>query len=331
MPVLSGAQIEELARLLVKRFDKPGIRPVVLVSLGTRLDAIVNEDQPFERIAFDLVNWADRQGRSALVKLLRGMVTVRPDDAGIWTFCDEVFKDEIQRLDSRVLVDRVNRGIEALVALKDLPIVQQTVGQFRADFEASSKQIQILKKYKSLHDGLHRLQLKIRTIEEVIEAAKTDQRAARSLTLHAIELAPLAKKARQQAQGLPGAQNEIGWIDEFDDHIATMNRASKQTMSTGDLEDLASGLNQLLPEGPRINSLLANVVRPALRQSRPGNVQYGQVHPGQCRSRGCDVSASYGRPDRFQHAAAATRRPRRPAFRMAVGRQRASRRCKSFL
>ncbi|MDE5461341.1 effector-associated domain EAD1-containing protein [Bradyrhizobium sp. CSS354] len=259
MPVLSGTQIEMLAKLLVAGFDKVGLRRVVQLSLETRLDAIVNEDQRLEDVAFELVNWADKRGRSALTKLLQGVVTVRPDDAAIRAFCDDAFRpDEIRPLDSGVLVDRVNRGIEALVALKDLPIVQQTVGQFRADFEAASKQIQILKKYKSLHDGLHRLQLKIGTIEEEVEAAKTDKRAARSLTLHAIELAPLAKKARLQAQGLPGAQNEIGWINDFDDHITTMNRASAQPMSSDDLEALVIGLNQLLQEGPRINSALAN-------------------------------------------------------------------------
>lgn len=258
MPVLSGSQSGNLAKLLLN-FTKAELRGVVLVSLNTRLDVIVNEDQELGGVALELANWANRRDRSTLVNLLQGLVTARPSDPEIWAFCDEVFPGEIQRLDKGELVDRVNRGIEALIALKELPIVQEVVGHFRADFVGASKQIQLLKKYKSLHEALHRLQFKMGTIEEVIESAQTNQRAARSLAMHGIELAPLSKKARQQAQGLPGAQNELAWIDLFDDCIATMNRASTQVLSFEDLHDLITGLDRLMGELPRINSLLANV------------------------------------------------------------------------
>lgn len=259
MAVLTPDQNAKLSSLLVNAFTQAELAPVVLVALKAPLANMVNMNQGFEGVVSDLVSWADRRNRPAVIALLQGVATARAGDAEIWAFCEEVFPGEIKRLDSGVLVDKVKDGIKALVALKDLPIVERTVGQFRADFEAVSEQIQILKKYKSLHDGLHHLQLKIGTIESEIEAAKSDQRAARSLGKHAIELAPLAREARQQAHGLRGEQVELGWISEFDDHIATMNRAPREPMSPEDLRDLASGLNQLLTEAPRINSLLANV------------------------------------------------------------------------
>jgi hypothetical protein len=64
MPVLSGTQLEKLTKLLVS-FDKIGLRRVVLVSLERRLDTIINEDQAGERLAFDLISWADTRRRSA--------------------------------------------------------------------------------------------------------------------------------------------------------------------------------------------------------------------------------------------------------------------------
>lgn len=260
MAVLSGKQSERICALIVAAFDKIELARAVLISLDKRLDAIVGvENRGLDAIVFDLVGWADRQGRAQLIELLRGVVTLRPGDRDIWAFCAEVFPGEIQPIESDRLVERISRGLTALVALKHLPVVQLTVGEFRADFDAASKQIQILKRYKSLHDSLHRLQLRIGTIEKVIETAKTQEAAARSLTLHAIELRPMAQKARLQAQGLPGAQNEMAWITNFETCINTMNNASTNPMSAADLDQLADDLEELLTQSSRINALLAHV------------------------------------------------------------------------
>jgi Effector-associated domain 5 len=256
---LDVRQEEELSRLLENGFDDNEVKKLFLVMLEIPLEVSGAATSDKRQIITSAVRKANQQGRTALVKLLCGAVTLRPHNFYIKAFGDLIFPGEVQSIEGGKLADRLSRGLVALASYKNLPIVQQTIGRFRADFEVTSQQIHVLKKYKSLHDSLHRLQLKSATIRAAFEAAKATKEAARMLALHAIELRPMANKARQQARGLPGEKNEISWIDDFEAYLRAMEEAASRAVGPGDLGQLADDLEELLGELPRINNLLAHV------------------------------------------------------------------------
>jgi hypothetical protein len=64
-------------------------------------------------------------------------------------------------------------GIEALVELMRNPTVQKDVATFKAVFETTSTQIDVLRRYKDLHDSLHTLQFQCYNyIEETVRSAR---------------------------------------------------------------------------------------------------------------------------------------------------------------
>jgi hypothetical protein len=66
-------------------------------------------------------------------------------------------------------------GMQVLARLMGDPAVQRSVAAFAADFETSSTQIDVLGRYKHLHDSLHNLQFECYNyIQETVRSAKKD-------------------------------------------------------------------------------------------------------------------------------------------------------------
>jgi hypothetical protein len=66
----TGEQARQLQGVLVSAFTHDDLAQVMRFDLNERLDAIVQQDAPLIPLAFQLVNWLDRQGRDTVVKFL---------------------------------------------------------------------------------------------------------------------------------------------------------------------------------------------------------------------------------------------------------------------
>ena len=64
-------------------------------------------------------------------------------------------------MDTRGLITQVTAGLEALTEMKAAPEVWAKVGESQAIFRAVMVETGVLSAYKSLHDGLHNLQVRV--------------------------------------------------------------------------------------------------------------------------------------------------------------------------
>jgi hypothetical protein len=261
MPVLTTSQAKQLSDALVNAFDPTTLAWMVRSSLGPELYAIVDTRQGLLEVIADLLSWAERRGAGTVEALLRGALSARPNHQMLRDFSAQHFPQTLLSLPANALVQNINLGLQLLIDMRDKPNVRQIVGSFRADFETTNRQIQILKQYKALHDSLHELQLALDAIVDSLNRSTTDSGAVRSLRMYALALTRWAREARAQTPGLPTKPVEDNWIDDFDTCIVDLNNAASPTACTSDCDksaDLPDRLRSLLDNATRINSLLAS-------------------------------------------------------------------------
>src|SRR5262245_34212037 len=73
---LTGDQEQKLHEAIVSGFDRPGLERLVRFSLSERLDRI-SSDGPMDTVVFNLIQWADHQGRTA--DLIQAVQRARPN------------------------------------------------------------------------------------------------------------------------------------------------------------------------------------------------------------------------------------------------------------
>jgi len=261
MSVLNPSQATQLSNALVDAFDPTTLAWMVRSSLGPQLYVIVDTGQSLLGVVADLLSWVERRGPGSVEALLRGAVSARPNNQMLRDFCAQHFPQTLLSLPSNTLVQNFNLGLQLLIDMRDRPAVRQIVGGFRADFETTSRQIQILKKYKALHDCLHELQLSLDAFVDALRRSTSDPGAVRSLRMYALDLTRWAKEARAQTVGLPTKPVEDDWIDDFDTCIRNLNNVAGTVARTEDRDkaaDLPDRLRALLDNASRINSLLAS-------------------------------------------------------------------------
>jgi hypothetical protein len=162
-------------------------------------------------------------------------------------------------VDSKILVSDLNNSLQALAGLNADQAVRETVGRFRADFEATNEQIKILEKYKELHNDLHELQVRLPAIEDVLARSAVDPKARRSVGTFAVDLSWLVRSARKTIPGLPNQQREEDWINEFDACAKDMERVAQLSLSLEMAAQIPERLMLLLSESARINTQLVSV------------------------------------------------------------------------
>ena len=113
MPVLRPDQFEQLQGILTDAFDKRGIAELVRTKLGTRLDKLVDPDQPTPDIVFDLLTWIDKRDMGTLEVLLEGAIGTKPEDGALRAFCEHVAPGALKPFDSQVFVKNLTSGLDA--------------------------------------------------------------------------------------------------------------------------------------------------------------------------------------------------------------------------
>jgi hypothetical protein len=259
MPVLPNEQLERLQHLLTQGFDKHTIEELVRKKLGDRLENIINPDQPNPRIVFDLLMWTEQRGLNTLEVLLQGALAERPADGALRAFCEQNVPGALKPFDSQAFVTNLTSGLNVLISMKDVPAVRETVGHVRAQLEASNEQIDMLKKYKELHDCLHELEVRLLAIADAVARAN-EAAARRSLGIYAKDLKWLAERARAAIPNLPSEQSEQVWVPDLDNCANDIEGARISLETARDrLSPVPIKLRRLLTEAPRINTALAQL------------------------------------------------------------------------
>ena len=109
---------------------------------------------------------------------------------------------------------QVAAGIGALAETKNS--IASEVGEFRLIFRRVASQTKVLAGYKSLHDGLHNLQLRQGSIEAAAATFTAQTIMSKLLSREVINLREHARRAQAQAADLPNRVRENAWIDDLE-------------------------------------------------------------------------------------------------------------------
>jgi hypothetical protein len=247
--ILTGQQIGEAVHFIGKLFNVNELEQLVRTKLDLDLfGEVAARTAPLETIAFDLIAYLLRH--SLVGEFLDAMVTARPNNESLRLFVGRV-KGGQGGTTSADQAEAFRSAIGAVTeVVKADPLASQMVGASKARFEITRDELNRLARYKALHDCLHTVQLQIVAISRAAKAFPADASAGWELTTYCDQLDRLAKRARGKTTGLLSEQDELAWVDEFDQARIGARGAVKASTS---LSDAITALARLLPEAVRIN------------------------------------------------------------------------------
>jgi hypothetical protein len=291
-----------LNEILCLAYDVPGLIQLTELRLGTPLaamTAIVGARLP--EIVLGLVGYYERRGMAAVDRLIDALRADRPTVEGLAAFAE----GRRQRL-----LAPPDPADAALWALEDLEegarnqpeiaeIIAPVLRVFAGQLEAAGEAILRLGRYKSLHDTLHKLQLKLGVILQAVGRLRGDGPAAagasRELDSYALDLRRLVVVANRQAAGLPPTdrEREYDWIGELDDAAIALRGADVESRAQV-AEQIKNLQNQ---RAPQINFQLAEIAHnmplggivDALEALRAALQPAGQALPARVAAEGCDA------------------------------------------
>ena len=212
---LTPEERQALHDSLVDAFDRDGLFELVRFNLPYRLDALVDPQKALDAVVLDLMEAVDQRGE--LESLLRGAVRARPKNEPLVALCRTIAPQVFTPVDTRGLISQVTAGLEALTEMTAAPEVWAKVGESQAIFRAVMVETGVLAAYKSLHDGLHNLQMRLGAIEAAAVTFTTANSQARLLAQQAVYLRGDADRAAARAESVPTKSQEDDWIDELRD------------------------------------------------------------------------------------------------------------------
>lgn len=229
MPDLSPKQLEEVNELLVTLFagKEPELEGVVRFNLiGKELYTdFVGRGLPLRETVFALT--AKTEKLQVTVPLLAGVVRARPEPA---------VREVVERIIPGVLAAATPVGAAADAAswvrdaLKGIDAIKTQIADnnvraqltsSRADLARIAGDIDMLARYKELHDCLHRIQLRpLRLTLIAIKGFRTDPTQKDTLQADSDRLRTEAKIARRAASKLPNdageRDDELKWVNRLD-------------------------------------------------------------------------------------------------------------------
>ena len=167
--------------------------------------------------------------------LLRSAITARPADQDLRAFAKQVsayalepLNDDrdVQETHDRELVTKITFALGDLNRMRQARDLHHIMASYRPDFERTRQQIVILAKYKELHNCLHEIQKRLNAITYNVERLKSNDHVQPYLKEDASFLSNFARKARNQLQGLPTADEQQDWIDQLQSCADDMKAAS---------------------------------------------------------------------------------------------------------
>jgi len=271
MSGLEPPKYQELYKALVDDiFDSDLLEKAGAVFTREQFNVQIYWNQAVGKILDEILLWLDKYGPPEIETLLKAAIVVRPDCPRVRAFCGKYFPKALDPLDPTLamrlgnfhLVQDVKLGLQVLSEHSGSADFQGALGAFRAQLQDTSHQINLLKRYKGLHNCLHNLQGQLVGIGAVV-ALSVQTGSFKGLKKIAFNLQPLASDARRQAAGLTRPDREIEWIDEFASYIKDMTQtallATLSPTQVRNVLDIPNLLRALLrQQAPQINQSLVN-------------------------------------------------------------------------
>lgn len=260
---LTGEQVDDLRKLLCSAFTARELEQLVRTTLGDRLyEEYAPQGLSGKDLCFELIEALERRGTT--VVLLRGVLKARSARADVRETLARVCPEALRPApDPRDQLREVVGGVDAAKTRLADPAVAAMIVGYRPALERTVAEIDLLARYKALHDCLHMVQLKhYRQVSEAARRFRADPLAFGTLDGYLAELRVIADEARSAAEGLPAAsggrrQEELAWVQELEAVVAGL-RAALDGLEDRAASDAVRKLKGLLRVEPfRINRLLA--------------------------------------------------------------------------
>jgi hypothetical protein len=262
---LTPQQLEQLSEVLVTKFDDKGVEldRVVKFNLGTGLFVdYAGPGSPFRTVVHELLQKTEQ--KNSTVKLFAGVIRSRPDVkdsvAHILPEAAEAAPEAAKQV--AVMLD----GVREVKARLNIDAVRERILQSSDDLQRVVVDLDLLARYKMLHDCLHNLQLKhYRAVASAARGLKADASAKDTLGEYLHQVRIQCSNARSAAQGLPSTPGErdveMEWINALETfttelHTALINDDDRAAIKS------AYGLKRILRTRPRdLDQLLVTTAR----------------------------------------------------------------------
>jgi hypothetical protein len=262
---LSPQQLEQLGEVLVKRFDDKGadLDQVVRFNLGTGLFVdYAGPNSPFRTVVHELLKKTEQRGST--VKLFEGVIRFRPEVKDIVTHILPEAGEGAPETAKQVT--DVLEGVRAVQTRLNIPPVRQRVLHSSDDLRKVVVDLDLLARYKTLHDSLHNLELKnYRSVVTAARRLKGDLSAKDTLSEYLHQMRIQWSNARRAALGLPNTPGErdveMDWINALESITRELHGA---LISEDDRAAIKSAysLKRILRTRPRdLDQLLVTTAR----------------------------------------------------------------------
>ncbi len=240
---LTSEQLEELSGLLIRQFDDEGkeLDKVVKYNLGSGLFVDYAGHGKFRNVVDELLKKTEQKGST--VKLFEGVMRVRPDNPEVKAIIARNFPQILLTApETAKQVADVAIGVKAVRARLGIAAVHDLVVTSRNDLERLVGDLDLLARYKKLHDCLHTLQIQfLRLIDNAARKLETDPSASDALVVYLDQLQIQSIDAREAAEGLPDSPGErdeqMGWVLKL---ISIINGLSTAVMKRDGQAAIAS-------------------------------------------------------------------------------------------
>ncbi len=301
--MMPGVTFQEIRDAIIDAYTPQSLEETLLFQMNERLDDITLAADFGHRV-FLLLKWAEKNGRE--VELVQAMAKERPRNAKM----QEIYKKYgmaiavcVENAGARVPnapTDGADSGLEKIVrligeavgALKAVPDllkeheVRVQFAPFTSAYQEAAVHIGLLRRYKTLHDCLHTIQLQYREIAGSAQRIAEGDRVRGEIASYADGLESAAEKCgyvdgKQWGEPLSGLRNpgpEKTWLQKLRQIVDEL-RATADSAHDGSAakkaDNAVDSLDKILASNPiRLHGLIVtefNVIPlPALVHSLQG-------------------------------------------------------------
>jgi len=254
MAQLAGDDLKTAMTLLLESYDRPSLEELIRVRFSLRLEWIVRDAGLAEQVA-ELFDFAARHRLSG--RILKEAYEYPPPRLKLRPLAEKYPPDPDEP--ARPVAALVD---EAVVAFEEVPVLLSQ-GEARARFtpfttayQEAATHIDLLGRYKALHDCLHVIQLQYREIGRAAEALAEDSREAASLNGYADRLEDAAAPIDERLAGVPNQPPEQTWVRNLRRAIDSLRQAAT-SRDSGPAEEAIRLLGRILDRDPgRIHGLV---------------------------------------------------------------------------
>jgi Effector-associated domain 1 len=163
MSQLTGQQFSQLQELLVDAFNPDSLFQLVRLEMGVDMyKEYVATGQPFKDSVFDLINALEERGTT--ISLIDAVIVARPNKMDIQSLLPAM-RDVLATVASTVSsaqVSVVERAIQSVSTMMDHDLLSEESSKMLQELRSG---LELIQSYKTLHDCLHKVQMKLNALE----------------------------------------------------------------------------------------------------------------------------------------------------------------------